>query len=58
MGSVRGGVDDRRDAVGEPVAGRQVAGVDPLDVERAQPFVDELDELARRAPLFSTSSSP
>ena len=37
--------DERRDAVGQPVAGRHVAGVDPLDVERAQPFVHELGEL-------------
>ncbi len=38
--------------VGELVAGRHVAGVDALDVERAQPFVDELVELVRQRRLL------
>ena len=58
IGSVRAAATMRGDAVGELVAGRQVAGVNALDVERAQPLLDELRELARRAPTFSTSSSP
>ena len=35
-------------------AGRRwsVAGVDPLDVERAQPFLDELRELGRQRRLL------
>ena len=45
IGSVRAAAIERRDAVGQPVAGRHVAGVNALDVEGAQPFVDELGEL-------------
>ena len=50
IGSVRAAATSDGDAGGEPVAGRHVAGVDALDVERAQPFVDQLLELVRRAP--------
>jgi hypothetical protein len=38
MGSVRAA------AVNQPIAGRHVASVNPVDVESAQPFLDELRE--------------
>ena len=46
------GVDERRDAVGELVARRHVAGVDALDVERLEPLLDEADEFGRERRLL------
>ena len=45
IGSVRTAATIERDAVGQPIAGGEVAGVNALDVEGAQPLFDQLGEL-------------
>ena len=46
------GVDERRHAIGELVARRHVAGVNALDVERLEAFLDQTDELRRERRLL------
>ena len=50
QGANRGG--EAGDAVRQPIAGRQIAGVDPLDVEGAQPLIHQLAKFRREPRLL------
>ena len=52
IGSVRTAATRPATPAGQPIAGRPVAGMNALDVERAQPVLDQLLEIMRQRRLL------